>query len=283
MKYLTREWYYGNKDICLDLEVNSNAEQLSEEYYKELYNAKLNAFLEEEKEVSEMDYEPETWEDIQIMDEEGNIISAREVMSEEEFEALRQELLENEQNQEDTENEPYDEEASTNNFLEIHQNEIEDLKTNLPKEILDEVADIRVLALGIATEKVKNLVDKYSQECEIMFEKPFNEYNKHWYSIADKVPAHIKENYNFHDCQILKISKDGNDIVFELDNSGGFTNINKIIYKDAEILENNFTEGCYWVYDEMYLCDKGYEFHIAVDGENGYDYITLQATDVIFE
>ena len=54
MKYLTREWYYGNKDICLDLEVDSNAEQLSEEYYKELYNAKLNAFLEEEKEVSEM-------------------------------------------------------------------------------------------------------------------------------------------------------------------------------------------------------------------------------------
>ena len=30
-------------------------------------------------------------------------------------------------------------------------------------------------------------------------------------------------------------------------------------------------------------CDKGYECHIAVDGENGYDYITLQASDVIFE
>ena len=43
MKYLTREWYYGNKDICLDLEVDSNAEQLSEEYYKELYNkSKIN-------------------------------------------------------------------------------------------------------------------------------------------------------------------------------------------------------------------------------------------------
>ena len=115
------------------------------------------------------------------------------------------------------------------------------------------------------------------------FEKPFNEYNKHWYSIADKVPAHIKENYNFHDCAILKMTKCGNDIVFELDNSGGFTNINKIIYKDAEILENNFVDGCYWIYDEMYLCDKGYECHIAVDGENGYDYITLQASDVIFE
>ena len=283
MKYLTKEWYYGNKNICLDLEVDTKAEKLSEEYYKELYNSKLNSFLEEEKEVSEMDYEPETWEDIQIMDDEGNIISAREVMSEEEFEALRKQLLEEEQNQQDVEIEPYDEEASTNDFLEMHQDEIEELKENLPKEILDEVADIRVLALGVATEKVKDLVDKYSQECEINFEKPFNVYNKHWYSIADKVPAHIKENYNFHDCAILKMTKCGNDIVFELDNSGGFTNINKITYKDAVILENNFVGGCYWIYDEMYLCDKGYECHIAVDGENGYDYITLQASDVIFE
>ena len=283
MKYLTKEWYYGNKNICLDLEVDTKAEKLSEEYYKELYNSKLNSFLEEEKEVSEMDYEPETWEDIQIMDDEGNIISAREVMSEEEFEALRKQLLEEEQNQQDVEIEPYDEEASTNDFLEMHQDEIEELKENLPKEILDEVADIRVLALGVATEKVKDLVDKYSQECEMKFEKPFNEYNKHWYSIADKVPAHIKENYNFHDCAILKMTKCGNDIVFELDNSGGFTNINKITYKDAVILENNFVGGCYWIYDEMYLCDKGYERHIAVDGENGYDYITLQASDVIFE
>lgn len=283
MKYLTKEWYYGNKNICLDLEVDTKAEKLSEEYYKELYNSKLNSFLEEEKEVSEMDYEPETWEDIQIMDDEGNIISAREVMSEEEFEALRKQLLEEEQNQQDVEIEPYDEEASTNDFLEMHQDEIEELKENLPKEILDEVADIRVLALGVATEKVKDLVDKYSQECEMKFEKPFNEYNKHCYSIADKVPAHIKENYNFHDCAILKMTKCGNDIVFELDNSGGFTNINKITYKDAVILENNFVGGCYWIYDEMYLCDKGYECHIAVDGENGYDYITLQASDVIFE
>ena len=204
-------------------------------------------------------------------------------MSEEEFEALRQQLLEEEQNQQDVEIEPYDEEASTNDFLEMHQDEIEELKENLPKEILDEVADIRVLALGVATEKVKDLVDKYSQECEMKFEKPFNEYNKHWYTIADKVPAHIKENYNFHDCAILKMTKCGNDIVFELDNSGGFTNINKITYKDAVILENNFVGGCYWIYDEMYLCDKGYECHIAVDGENGYDYITLQASDVIFE
>ena len=283
MKYLTKEWYYGNKDICLDLDVDSNAEQLSEDYYKKLYNEKLNEFLEAEKEASEIEYEPETWEDIQLMDDEGNIVNARDIMSDEEFEQLRQELLQNEQDSAEYEVEEYDEEKLTKDFLEMHQCEIEDLKTSLAKEILDEVADIRVLALGLSTQNVKDLVEKYSQECEKRFEKAFNEYNKHWYSISDKVPANIKENYNFHDCRILDIKKEGNDIVFELDNSGGFTNINKIIYKDAEILENNFVEGCYWVYDEMYLCDKGYEFHIAVDGENGYNYITLTASDVIFE
>ena len=263
MKYLTKEWYYGNKDICLDLDVDSNAEQLSEDYYKKLYNEKLNEFLEAEKEASEIEYEPETWEDIQLMDDEGNIVNARDIMSDEEFEQLRQELLQNEQDSAEYEVEEYDEEKLTKDFLEMHQGEIEDLKTSLAKEILDEVADIRVLALGLSTQNVKDLVEKYSQECEKRFEKAFNEYNKHWYSISDKVPANIKENYNFHDCRILDIKKEGNDIVFELDNS--------------------FVEGCYWVYDEMYLCDKGYEFHIAVDGENGYNYITLTASDVTFE
>ena len=42
----------------------------------ELYNEKLNEFLEAEKEASEIEYEPETWEDIQLMDDEGNIVNA---------------------------------------------------------------------------------------------------------------------------------------------------------------------------------------------------------------
>ena len=64
---------------------------------KKLYNEKLNEFLEAEKEASEIEYEPETWEDIQLMDDEGNIVNARDIMSDEEFEQLRQELLQNEQ------------------------------------------------------------------------------------------------------------------------------------------------------------------------------------------
>ena len=52
---------------------------------------------------------------------------------------------------------------------------------------------------------------------------------------------------------------------------------------DLKMIENNFAKDCYWMYDEIYLADGGFEFHISIDGENGYDYITLKASDVEFE
>ena len=289
MKYFTKEWQNNYKDICLELEVSLKAGRFSEKYYQDLYNAKLKEFLEEEKEMSEMEdgeNEEELWNEIHFFDDNGNLVNARDVMTEEEFEKLREEILENErQSMEDYEEEiePYDEDKLTESFLEMHNREVEELRQKLPAEILDQVADVRVLALGKATRKVKKMIDKYCAEDDRNFEKAFENYSKYWDSISDKIPDNIKENYDFHDCMILKIKNIGDDIVFELDNGGGFTDIKRIIYKKAEMIENNFAKDCYWMYDEIYLADGGFEFHISIDGENGYDYITLKASDVEFE
>ena len=289
MKYFTKEWQNNYKDICLELEVSLKAGRFSEKYYQDLYNAKLIEFLEEEKEMSEMEdgeNEEDLWNEIHFFDDNGNLVNARDVMTEEEFEKLREEILENErQSMEDYEEEiePYDEDKLTESFLEMHNREVEELRQKLPAEILDQVADVRVLALGKATRKVKKMIDKYCAEDDRNFEKAFENYSKYWDSISDKIPDNIKENYDFHDCMILKIKNIGDDIVFELDNGGGFTDIKRIIYKKAEMIENNFAKDCYWMYDEIYLADGGFEFHISIDGENGYDYITLKASDVEFE
>ncbi|MDY4575242.1 MAG: DUF4085 family protein [Intestinibacter sp.] len=289
MKYFTKEWQNNYKDICLELEVSLKAGRFSEKYYQDLYNAKLKEFLEEEKEMSEMEdgeNEEDLWNEIHFFDDNGNLVNARDVMTEEEFEKLREEILENErQSMEDYEEEiePYDEDKLTESFLEMHNREVEELRQKLPAEILDQVADVRVLALGKATRKVKKMIDKYCAEDDRNFEKAFENYSKYWDSISDKIPDNIKENYDFHDCMILKIKNIGDDIVFELDNGGGFTDIKRIIYKKAEMIENNFAKDCYWMYDEIYLADGGFEFHISIDGENGYDYITLKASDVEFE
>lgn len=289
MKYFTKEWQNNYKDICLELEVSLKAGRFSEKYYQDLYNVKLKEFLEEEKEMSEMEdgeNEEDLWNEIHFFDDNGNLVNARDVMTEEEFEKLREEILENErQSMEDYEEEiePYDEDKLTESFLEMHNREVEELRQKLPAEILDQVADVRVLALGKATRKVKKMIDKYCAEDDRNFEKAFENYSKYWDSISDKIPDNIKENYDFHDCMILKIKNIGDDIVFELDNGGGFTDIKRIIYKKAEMIENNFAKDCYWMYDEIYLADGGFEFHISIDGENGYDYITLKASDVEFE
>lgn len=289
MKYFTKEWQNNYKDICLELEVSLKAGRFSEKYYQDLYNAKLKEFLEEEKEMSEMEdgeNEEDLWNEIHFFDDNGNLVNARDVMTEEEFEKLREEILENErQSMEDYEEEiePYDEDKLTESFLEMHNREVEELRQKLPAEILDQVADVRVLALGKATRKVKKMIDKYCAEDDRNFEKAFENYSKYWDSISDKIPDNIKENYDFHDCMILKIKNIGDDIVFELDNGGGFTDIKRIIYKKAEMIENNFAKDCYWMYNEIYLADGGFEFHISIDGENGYDYITLKASDVEFE
>lgn len=289
MKYFTKEWQNNYKDICLELEVSLKAGRFSEKYYQDLYNAKLKEFLEEEKEMSEMEdgeNEEDLWNEIHFFDDNGNLVNARDVMTEEEFEKLREEILENErQSMEDYEEEiePYDEDKLTESFLEMHNREVEELRQKLPAEILDQVADVRVLALGKATRKVKKMIDKYCAEDDRNFEKAFENYSKYWDSISDKIPDNIKENYDFHDCMILKIKNIGDDIVFELDNGGGFTDIKRIIYKKAEMIESNFAKDCYWMYDEIYLADGGFEFHISIDGENGYDYITLKASDVEFE
>lgn len=70
MKYFTKEWQNNYKDICLELEVSLKAGRFSEKYYQDLYNAKLKEFLEEEKEMSEMEdgeNEEDLWNEIHFL------------------------------------------------------------------------------------------------------------------------------------------------------------------------------------------------------------------------
>ena len=152
-----------------------------------------------------------------------------------------------------------------------------------PKEILEEVADIRVLALDKSSKNIKKKIEKYCNENEKIANKTMKSYEKYFETIQDKLPQKILEDYEFHDCEIISIDKVKDDIVFTLDNSGGFTDISKIIYRNGEILENNLEENSYWVYDEIYILDDGYEFHIGISSGEEYDYITLRCSDVDFE
>ena len=55
MKYFTKEWYETcqNSDWHLNMSVSKNAEEFSEEYYKDLYTRRRRAFVKEQKEMAE--------------------------------------------------------------------------------------------------------------------------------------------------------------------------------------------------------------------------------------
>lgn len=292
MRYFTKEYQrdMGKTDLHLSIRVNRKAEKFDENFYRDLYEKELKSFLKEQKEICEIDeedlFDESDWDEISVIDEDGNLINVSEVMSEEEVEKLRESILEEEREAaENFEIEEYDEEKLTKQFEENHLYSIEFLKRNLPKDILEDVADIRVLALDKASKGIKKRIEKYCKENEKRTEKVIKEYHKYFEKIENEIPNKILENYDFHDCEIISIEKIGDDILFNLDNSGGFTDINKIIYRNGKIIENNLEESSYWIYDEMYILDEGYEFHIGISSSNEYeyDYITLTATDVDFE
>ena len=56
MKYFTKEWYEmcQNSNWHLNMSVSKNAEEFSEEYYKDLYTRRRRAFVKEQKEVAEL-------------------------------------------------------------------------------------------------------------------------------------------------------------------------------------------------------------------------------------
>ena len=56
MKYFTKEWYEAcqNSNWHLNMSVSKNAEEFSEEYYKDLYTRRRRAFVKEQKEVAEV-------------------------------------------------------------------------------------------------------------------------------------------------------------------------------------------------------------------------------------
>lgn len=292
MKYFTKEWYKDTQktDIHLLMSTTRKADKFDEKYFRNLYKKELNQFLKDEKEMCEMTeedlFDESDWDEISVLNEDGHMINVSEIMSQEEVNELRNNILNEEKEvAENFEIEPYDEEKLIKQFEENHVDKIECLKESLPVDILKDVADIRVLALDKASRHIKKRIEKYCRENEKRSDKVINEYSKYFGKIKNNIPKKILENYEFHDCEILSIEKIGNDIIFNLDNSGGFADVNKIKYKNAKILENNLDENAYWIYDEIYVLDEGYEFHIGISANNeyDYDYISITATDVDFE
>lgn len=261
MRYLTKEWYetMQKTDLHLLLKTSKKAEVFSEEFYLKLYAKKEAEQLKFEEECSNTKFE--------------DLFDEFDFPSKEEYEQAKSEFAP----------EKFDPEETKRKFREAQEYNIERLKNDLPEEILEKVADIRVLALDYCTEEVKKLIAKFCKENDKKMNRAFKELEEAERKEFGENPPDFVRETSLHDCEITAIEQSGSDVVLSLDNSGGFTTCTAVVFKNAEIIEQeDGLVGAVWLYDEIYKTENGIEIHALLSGENELLYFTVRCDDTEF-
>lgn len=261
MRYCTKElyWVMQRTDLHILLKVKKKAETFSEDFYRELYSQKLAERLEIDRGCSEVKGE--------------NIIFEWEFENKEDFERAIREYT------------PpiFDPEQTKREFAAQHRCTVKRLRDTLPEHILEKTADVRVLALDVASAEVKRLITAFSKENERTLRRAFKELDKaekRDFGGEENMPEFCRE--SLHDCEVTSCRMRGRDLVLDIDSSGGFTNAVKVIFKNAEVVEREGKlSGAVWLYDEVYKCERGLEIHALLWKNGGLRYLTVRCKDAV--
>jgi len=285
LKYMTKEWYETcqKTDCYFSLKVSKQAESFSEDYFKTLYKKEEAAWLKSQEEMSNLSIEEIYPYEFIAENIDGSPLEP------EEFEKAKKEYFEMREQAwlEYDDNRPvFDPEQEKKTFKQALRYNIKWLKTNLPDEILRNVADIRVLALDRASAAIKKEITAFCKANNKVMKSALEAYWKeHKKRFRHNEPSFL-EMFNFHDCIVISCRKKGTDLIITLDNSGGFTNINQIVFKNCIIMKQDKPlYGAWWLYDEIYFSDRGYEIHALLLGKSGNELLDfiVDVTDVEYK
>lgn len=181
------------------MKISKKAEVFSEDYFKNLYNREEKAWLQLQEDVSNVKFEDIYPDEFQSEYADGRPLEPCE------FEEAKKEYFEmKEQVRLNFANKPaFDSDQEKKNFKQALRYNVEYLKRNLPDEILQKVADIRVLALNRASAEVKNRITLYCKANEKAVESAIKAYRKDYMKNFKNREPDFAENFNFHDCRIV--------------------------------------------------------------------------------
>ncbi len=277
MKYFTKEWY----ELCqkesyhFGIRADKRAETFSENYFEKLYKkAELAhlAMMERSYNVKFEDIYPEEF----YFETMGDYTP-----SPEEIEEMRTEYYERREVAKKAFEEMhrvFDPASEKRKFRRGWKYNIGIYNANLPREILDMVADVRVLALGVASEKVKKAITDFCNDNERSVKKTMSDYWKYYKKAFDENEPHFADGFDLHDCYVTSCHKSGKNIVMHLE--GGMTSTTRVVFRDAEVLcREEPLRSAWWLYDEIYKTDNGYEIHVLLHKKE-LVYFTVKCTDV---
>ena len=212
MRYLTKQWY--NKMQCpsfhRSLLIDERANEFSENFYNEVYNKQKKEYLKEKDFITSYEKYKKY-----IIENEGEIADHSDETLKVRYEQCKKIFL--------------DGLTLSETFDSIQSWIINDLKTKLPSTILEQVKDIRVLALDYASSDVYNMIKEYCEENQRYVSKIANDYYEIEREQFNNNSIDFISEY-FHDCYILYCDQNKNDLtminfietVFDVNHNNGF-------------------------------------------------------------
>lgn len=142
------------------------------------------------------------------------------------------------------------------------------LKKYVPEYIKKDIYDYRLLVLNILSKDLYKKLVKWKVEIELNWKNACNEYNKQYKAIKQQLSYNVKKftSYSMHEQKILSLNKLSKDkLCIEYKNGcwgKAFLNFEGV--KTIEI--EGDIKGSSWLYDEIYLSDKGnFEYQALLD------------------
>lgn len=288
MKYLTKKWYVKARLSYIDGMVRCSklAEKFDESFYKAVYKKRYEKFERNERLRDEF-RNPQ--EDLKKYDAWINEPNISQEEKEKRIEHKKITLFLERERFETGKYYQYDE-AFTRKMFDVDLKWRLELISHLPDYILSEVVDLRVLALGYASKRVKALLRDYCKNLRREYKKMLDKAQIETNKAESKLPKRIMAN-EYSELMLQRIyRKDGN--IFLVFDSGTLKVVNgEIIEQQEKRLYHYKRKEPYsgWsmvLYAEVSCEDRMYTLHLLVDnkdkiGQSKYWYLTVRGTSII--
>ncbi|KQY84097.1 hypothetical protein ASD24_09920 [Paenibacillus sp. Root52] len=285
MKYLTNEWYELSQRTGLHfgMKVHSGAYELDETLFQRLYERKEKAHVNLERQMYDTDPRYMLKHNGEVLTRADAFFSGEEVTEEDlivysmppEERAHIEKLIAAYDARP-----PFDEKKCREEYKEMMEWNYKQQTERLPQEIYDRIADIRVFTLGYCTRGIMRQLKKQSKRNEEQMQLVLKEYRE--VNVTQDIPLEVRRRLHFHDCTVTELVT-GDELVIRFDTRGGFTNINKLTLVAPKIIkQEGDIVGRYWLYEELYRIDDGYELHILFEGE-GMPELIVRCKDFLVE
>lgn len=285
MKYFTKEWceLLGKTIFRNALKEDIRATVYSEEYFRALYNEALNKHLVLQKKVLSAPFNA-----VAVSPEvDSNTLASLALQGASKYEVekfKKRHLRRRDAAQKHWDSQyPYNEQKQTENYKIRFESNLNRVKNDIPEDILNDIADIRVFALRRATKEIIERVNINCENTQNQIDKTISDYYEYFNKASQSFDPNIVENMHFGDCKVIGMQQNEDSLTLFIDNACVFTDIDQITFKGHKIIEQNdsLLNG-WWLNHEIYKMDEKYEIHVLLERDHKKIDFIISADQILF-